>query len=209
MPAKIYTMKERPGNIFTFHDEVLGKEDKEALLGQRAYAVWMTGLSGSGKTTIAKILERRLHAEGFLTRLLDGDNVRDGLNRNLGFTAEDRAENIRRIAEVNKLFTECGVITINCFVSPTKEIRSSAKNIIGAEHFLEVFVDTPLEVCEFRDVKGLYKKARRGEIKNFTGLDAPFEAPDNPSLAVTTEGKTPEQTADDLYRFLHAKIKRK
>lgn len=201
-------MKERPGNIFTFHDEVLGKSDKETLLKQRAFAVWMTGLSGSGKTTVAKILERRLHGAGFLTRLLDGDNVRDGLNRNLGFTAEDRAENIRRIAEVNKLFIECGVITINCFVSPTEEIRTAAKNIIGAEHFIEVFVDTPLEVCESRDVKGLYKKARRGEIKNFTGLDAPFEAPNAPALTVKTESKSPEESAEELFKFIHAKIKR-
>jgi len=201
-------MKERPNNIFTFHDEILQKEDKEKLLGQRSFAIWMTGLSGSGKTTIAKILERKLHEGGFLTRLLDGDNVRDGLNRNLTFSAEDRSENIRRIAEVNKLFIECGVITINCFVSPTKEIRASAKNIIGSEHFSEVFVDTPLDVCESRDVKGLYKKARSGEIKNFTGIDAPFEKPENPEVTLKTANQTPEESAQELFDRIYLKIKR-
>lgn len=200
-------MKERPDNIFTFHDEILQKEDKEKLLGQRAIAIWMTGLSGSGKTTVAKILERKLHESGYLTQLLDGDNVRDGLNRNLGFSAEDRAENIRRIAEVNKLFVQCGVITINCFVSPTNEIRESARRIIGAEHFTEVFVDTPLEVCEARDVKGLYKKARSGEIKNFTGIDAPFEKPENPEVVLKTANQTPEESAVELLDHIYPKIK--
>lgn len=201
-------MKERPNNIFTFHDEILQKEDKEKLLGQNAFALWMTGLSGSGKTTVAKILEKKLHENGILTQLLDGDNVRDGLNQNLGFSAEDRAENIRRIAEVNKLFVQCGVVTINCFVSPTHEIRDSARRIIGVQHFVEVFVDTPLEVCESRDVKGLYKKARSGEIKNFTGIDAPFESPENPEVILKTANQTPEESAGVLFDHIYPKIKR-
>jgi len=173
-------MKEEKGNIFTLFDEMLQREDKENFLKQRAKVIWMTGLSGSGKSTIAKVLERRLHAEGFLCQMLDGDNIRAGINSNLGFSDADRSENIRRISEVSKLFLNCGVITINCFVSPTIAIRQLAKDIIGQDDFIEVFINTPLEVCEARDVKGLYKKARAGEIKDFTGIDAPFEAPEHP-----------------------------
>lgn len=200
-------MKEKANNIFTTYDEILQKADKEKLLKQRARAIWLTGLSGSGKTTIAKILERELHQRGFLTQLLDGDNVRDGLNNNLGFSAEDRRENIRRIAEVNKLFNQCGVITINCFVSPTAEIRQVARDIIGEECFLEVFVDTPLALCEARDVKGLYEKARKGEIANFTGISAPFEVPKNAVLVLKTEDKSPEESARHLLEFTLSKIK--
>lgn len=199
-------MKEKANNIFTTYDEILQKADKEKLLKQRARAIWLTGLSGSGKTTIAKILERELHKLGFLTQLLDGDNVRDGLNNNLGFTAEDRRENIRRIAEVNKLFNQCGVITINCFVSPTEEIRQVARDIIGEACFLEVFVDTPLALCEARDVKGLYEKARKGEIANFTGISAPFEVPKNAVLVLKTEGTSAEESARTLLEFTRSKI---
>ncbi len=200
-------MKERANNIFTIYDEILQKSDKEELLKQKAVAVWMTGLSGSGKTTIAKILERQLHQMGFLTQLLDGDNVRHGLNNNLSFTDADRTENIRRIAEVNKLFVHCGIITINCFVSPTLAIRGMAKEIIGAEHFIEVYVNTPLEVCESRDVKGLYQKARKGEIKDFTGISAPFEAPENPDFESRTQNSTPEESTKELLNFILPKIK--
>lgn len=200
-------MKERENNIFTFYDEVVQKSEKEKLLNQKALSIWMTGLSGSGKTTIAKIVERKLHEKGHLVQLLDGDNVRHGLNNNLSFTEEDRTENIRRIAEVNKLFNECGIITINCFVSPTTEIRSMARKIIGNDSFNEVFVDTPLHICEERDVKGLYKKARKGEIKNFTGIDSPFEASANPELILFTENKTAEDSADQLLSFISTKIK--
>jgi len=200
-------MKERENNIFTFYDEVVQRGEKEKLLCQKAIAVWMTGLSGSGKTTIAKIVERKLHEKGHLVQLLDGDNIRHGLNNNLGFTEEDRTENIRRIAEVNKLFNECGVVTINCFVSPTLAIRSMAREIIGAESFNEVFVNTPLHICEERDVKGLYKKARKGEIKNFTGIDAPFEASTDPAISLLTENKTAEESADELLNFISTKIK--
>lgn len=168
-------------NIFPT-DKILQRADKERLLKQKGIAIWFTGLSGSGKTTIAIALEKELHKKGLLTQILDGDNIRTGINNNLGFSDADRIENIRRIAEVTKLFVNSGVITICCFVSPTEEIRNNAKNIIGATDFIEVFVNTPLEVCEKRDVKGLYAKARKGEIKDFTGINAPFEEPINPSI---------------------------
>jgi len=166
---------------------MLQRADKEKVLNQRAKVIWMTGLSGSGKTTLAIALEKKLHQEGFFTQILDGDNVRSGINNNLGFSDEDRKENIRRIAEVSKLFLNCGIIAINCFVSPTETIRNQAKQIIGAEDFIEVYINATLEVCEQRDVKGLYKKARSGEIKDFTGIDAPFEAPVNPEIEIQTD----------------------
>lgn len=194
-------------NIFPLGAEMLQRVDKEALLGQRGIAVWMTGLSGSGKSTIGLLLEKMLHEQGILTILLDGDNVRAGINNNLGFSAEDRTENIRRIAEVNKLFIECGVVTINCFVSPTAEIRQQARDIIGARNFVEVFIDSSLAVCEERDVKGLYKKARSGEIESFTGISAPFEAPVKPDVILSTEGKTPRASAKKLFKAIEQRIK--
>ena len=191
-------MQNNTNNIHPVFDRILQRKDKEALLQQKSIVIWFTGLSGSGKTTIAIGLERVLNKKGILTQILDGDNVRTGINNNLGFSEEDRVENIRRIAEVSKLFLNAGVVTINCFVSPTIKIRENAKQIIGEENFLEVFVNTPFEVCEQRDVKGLYKKARAGEIKNFTGLDAPFEAPTNPFLDLKTENKTVEETVSEV-----------
>ena len=155
-------------------------------MNQKAKVLWFTGLSGSGKSTIAVALEKELYARGFHCYLLDGDNVRTGLCNNLGFIAEERSENIRRISETSKLFIDAGVICINAFVSPTIEIRQMAKDIIGEEHFIEVYVNTPLEVCEARDVKGLYKKARAGEIENFTGIDSPYEIPLNPQIEIDT-----------------------
>ncbi len=146
----------------------------------------MTGLSGSGKTTVGLNIEMELNKRGFLTQILDGDNIRSGINNNLGFSEEDRYENIRRISEVSKLFLNCGIICINSFISPTKEIRDMAKDIIGEENFIEVYVNAPIEVCEKRDVKGLYKKARKGEIKNFTGIDSPFDCPLNPDIELKT-----------------------
>tara|TARA_B100001109_G_scaffold255824_1_gene261241 strand:+ start:6589 stop:7197 length:609 start_codon:yes stop_codon:yes gene_type:complete len=190
-------MKDEGNNIFSVFDEIIPREEKESVLNQRSKVIWMTGLSGSGKTTIAKYLERELHQLGYLTQLLDGDNIRTGINNNLGFSEEDRTENIRRIAEVSKLFMNCGVITINCFVSPTNAIRKQAKSIIGEEDFVEVFIDTPIEVCESRDVKGLYKKARNGEIKDFTGISAPFEAPVD-AIVVKTENQTVAESANEL-----------
>jgi len=193
-------------NIHPTFDQLLDRNDKENLLKQKATCLWLTGLSGSGKTTIAKGLEKKLHNEGYMTQLLDGDNVRTGLCNNLSFSIKDRQENIRRIAELNKLFLEAGVITISCFVSPTIEIREMAKGIIGSD-FQEVFINTPLEVCESRDVKGLYAKARKGEIKNFTGIDSPFEAPLNPNIELKTENQSIESSVEDLYSQIIETIK--
>jgi adenylylsulfate kinase len=170
-------------NIFPT-DKILQRSDKERMLKQKGLAIWMTGLSGSGKTTIAIALEQELNKKGKLTQVLDGDNIRAGINNNLGFSDADRTENIRRIAEVAKLFVNCGVITICCFVSPTNVIRSAAKSIISAEDFVEIFVNTSLQVCEKRDVKGLYAKARKGEIKDFTGVNAPFEPPAHADISI-------------------------
>lgn len=175
------------------------RHDKERQLGQRGATIWFTGLSGSGKSTIAIALERRLSAEGLLCRILDGDNIRTGINRGLGFSEDDRRENIRRIAEVCKLFTDTGIVTLAAFVSPTNELRELAREIIGDEDFVEIYVATPLEECERRDVKGLYAKARRGEIKDFTGITSPFEAPAHPSLAIDTTHRTVEECVEEVY----------
>jgi adenylylsulfate kinase len=180
-------------NIFPTNN-ILNRVAKQKLLGQRGLCIWFTGLSGSGKTTIAIALEKELHLKGILTQILDGDNIRAGINNNLGFSEVDRLENIRRIAEVTKLFVNCGVVTICCFVSPTEEIRAIAKSIIGEDDFMEVFVNTPLAVCEQRDVKGLYAKARKGEIKDFTGISSPFEEPKNPAIVVKTNEKTVQES---------------
>lgn len=177
-------------HIHPVFDKILGREDKERLLGQRGGVVWFTGLSGSGKTTIARHVEMELVQRNVLTQVLDGDNIRTGINNNLGFGESDRQENIRRIAEVSKLFVHCGVVTLNCFISPTNEMRHMAQTIIGPDDFIEVFVDTSLEECESRDVKGLYKKARAGEIPDFTGIHAPFEAPEQPDVHVKTEASS-------------------
>ncbi len=195
-----------PENIHTTFDRILQRKDKEVLLKQKGLVVWMTGLSGSGKTTIAVALERMLAEKGVLTQVLDGDNIRSGINNNLSFSEEDRKENIRRISEVSKLFVNCGIVTLNCFVSPTKDIRQQAKDILG-DDMVEVFVNTPFEECEKRDVKGLYAKARAGEIKNFTGLDAPFEAPENPFLDVRTVGRSVEDCAKQIYDAVFPLIK--
>ena len=168
----------------------------------------MTGLSGSGKSTIAIALERALHERGRFCVVLDGDNVRTGINSNLGFSDTDRTENIRRIAEVAKLFVQQGVIVICCFVSPTIAIREQAKGIIGATDFHEVFIDTPLEVCEQRDVKGLYAKARAGEVKDFTGISAPFEAPPSPAIRIATAGRNEQDSANELLNFIQPRITR-
>ncbi len=179
-------MVNQGNNIHPTFDKILKREDKEKLLNQHSIVIWITGLSGSGKTTIAEGLEQELHKRGYLTKLLDGDNVRTGINNNLKFSEEDRKENIRRIAEISKLFMLGGVILINCFISPTKEIRDQAKEIIGPKNYFEIFVNTPLEVCEERDEKGLYAKARAGLIKNFTGIDSPYENPENPDVEIRT-----------------------
>ena len=200
-------MKEEGNNIHTVFEKLLKRADKEALLNQHSKVIWLTGLSGSGKTSIAVWLEQKLNENGYLTQVLDGDNVRTGINNNLAFTEEDRLENIRRISEVSKLFLNCGIITINSFVSPTEDVRDLAKEIIGEDDFLEVFINTSLEECEKRDVKGLYKKARKGEIPNFTGISAPFEAPKNPALIIETEKNRIEHSGEILYRFVIDKIR--
>ncbi len=181
-------------NIYPIYDQMMSREDKEQLLGQRGLMVWFTGLSGSGKSTVAMSVERELHKRGILCRILDGDNIRSGINNNLGFSQEDRKENIRRIAEVGKLFVHTGIVTLACFVSPTEDIREMARGIIGSEDFKEVFVSTPLEECERRDVKGLYARARRGEVKDFTGISAPFEAPAHPALSIDTSRLSLEES---------------
>lgn len=196
-------------HIYPIFDRMLGRADKEELLKQHGLMIWFTGLSGSGKSTIAIALERELQQRGLLCRILDGDNIRSGINNNLGFSAEDRVENIRRIAEVGKLFVDTGIITLAAFISPNNEIREMAAGIIGKEDFLEIYVSTPLEECERRDVKGLYAKARRGEIKNFTGISAPFEAPVHPALSLDTSKLSLKESVDQLLDLILPKVTKK
>ena len=194
-------------NIFPVFDKIISKEKKEKLLNQKGKVVWLTGLSGSGKTTIALQLEKELYKLGFLVQILDGDNIRAGINNNLSFSESDRSENIRRIAEVSKLFLNCGIITINCFVSPTIKMRQIAKKIIGKENYYEIFINADLETCEKRDVKGLYKKARNGEIKNFTGIDSEYEKPNNPSLEVNTSQLSIDQSIEIILKNVLPQLK--
>jgi len=200
---------QKTNHIYPIFDRMLGRADKEELLKQHGLMIWFTGLSGSGKSTIAIALERELQQRGLLCRILDGDNIRSGINNNLGFSAEDRVENIRRIAEVGKLFVDTGIITLAAFISPNNEIREMAAGIIGKEDFLEIYVSTPLEECERRDVKGLYAKARRGEIKNFTGISAPFEAPAHPDLSLDTSKLSLKESVDQLLDLILPKVIKK
>lgn len=185
-------------HIYPIFDTILQKKDKEELLQQKGKVIWMVGLSGSGKSTLARAAENTLHQRKKLTMLLDGDNLRTGVNNNLGFSEEERRENIRRAAEVSKLFAQCGIITICSLISPTHSIRKMAKEIVGEESYFEVYIDCPLEVCEQRDVKGLYAKAREGIIKDFTGISSPFEAPENPDLRLKTGEKSIEECHQEL-----------
>ena len=202
-------MKEKDNHIYPIFDRMLSREDKENLLHQRGLMIWFTGLSGSGKSTIAIALERELHQRGILCRILDGDNIRSGINNNLGFTEADRVENIRRIAEVSKLFIDTGIVTLAAFISPNNDIREMAAGIIGKDDFLEIYVSTPIEECERRDVKGLYAKARRGEIKNFTGISAPFEAPVQPALKLDTSVLSLEESVNQLLELVLPRIQKK
>lgn len=186
-------------NIHPIFDQLLSRKERQERLKQQSKVLWLTGLSGSGKSTIAQHLEKWLFHHGFFAQVLDGDNIRSGINNNLGFSAEDRTENIRRIAEIAKLYLQSGVICINSFISPTQAIRQMAKDIIGPDDFIEIFVNAPLEVCEERDVKGLYKKARKGEIKGFTGIDAPYEAPLNPTVEIRTDQLSVEEAVYIIY----------
>lgn len=199
---------EENNNIYPIFDRMLTREDKEQPLNQRSAMVWFTGLSGSGKSTIAIALERELHKRGLLCRILDGDNIRSGINNNLGFSEVDRVENIRRIAEVSKLFIDSGIITIAAFISPNNDIREMAARIIGPDDFFEIFVSTPLEECEKRDVKGLYAKARKGEIQNFTGVSAPFEAPTNPALSLDTSKMNLEESVNQLLTLILPRVQK-
>jgi len=189
-------------NIHPIFDRLLQREDREKRLNQHSKVLWFTGLSGSGKSTIAQHLERKLYNEGFFPQVLDGDNIRSGINNNLGFSIEDRQENIRRIAEVAKLYVDSGVLAICSFISPTEKIRTFAKDIIGADDYIEIFVNAPLEVCEKRDVKGLYEKARQGKIKGFTGIDSPYEAPQHPALEIKTDEVSIDDAVENVYQFI-------
>jgi len=189
-------MESSRDNIFPVFNQIISKREKENRLKQNAKCIWLTGLSGSGKTTLAIRLEKELFNRGYLVQILDGDNIRSGISSNLNFSNEDRLENIRRISEVSKLFINCGVITINCFISPTNKMRVEAKKIIGHENFIGVYLNTDLNTCEKRDTKGLYKKARKGEIKNFTGISSKFEKPDNTYIEIDASKEINESLND-------------
>jgi bifunctional enzyme CysN/CysC len=191
----------RSHNIHIQHVDV-SKEARAELMGQKPVVLWFTGLSGAGKSTIANLVEKKLHARGRHCYLLDGDNVRHGLTKDLGFTEADRVENIRRVAEVAKLMIDAGLIVLTAFISPFRAERAMARNMVGAGEFVEIFVDTPLDVAESRDVKGLYRKARRGELSNFTGIDSPYEIPESPELRVNTVGSAPDAAADEVIAYL-------
>jgi adenylylsulfate kinase len=200
-------MTENTNNIHPIFDRLLTRQDREQVLNQKAKVLWFTGLSGSGKSTIAQHVERELYNKGYFAQVLDGDNIRNGINNNLGFSIEDRQENIRRISEVAKLYLNSGLITLCSFISPTRDIRRMAEEIVGEVDFLEIFVNTPLELCEKRDVKGLYKKARAGEIKGFTGIDSPYEAPVNPFLNLKTAEMTIEESTARVLEAIETVIK--
>ena len=187
-----------------WHDSLMRREQREGLLGQRGCVVWLTGLSGSGKSTIARELERLLVNDGHFAYVLDGDNVRYGLNRDLGFAPQDRKENLRRIGEVAHLFADAGVVAITAFIAPYREERALARELAGDRPFIEVYIATSLAECERRDVKGLYQKARSGEIDNFTGISAPYEEPEQPELRIETEGRTPTEAAQDIRKAIVA-----
>ena len=195
-------------NIYPIFNQIISKREKENRLKQNAKCIWLTGLSGSGKTTLALKLEKTLFEQGFLVQILDGDNIRTGISNNLDFSENDRLENIRRIAEVSKLFVNCGIITINCFVSPSNKIRSQAKKIIGDENFIGIYINADLSTCEKRDTKGLYKKARKGEIKNFTGISSIFEKPDKTFIEINTNNNI-EKSFNDLIKTILPKIEKK
>ncbi len=189
-------------NIHPIFESIIDRQTRESVLNQKSKVIWFTGLSGSGKSTVAIALERYLFEKGYFCQVLDGDNIRSGINNNLGFSIEDRTENIRRIAEISRLYLNSGIIVLASFISPTNEIRQYAKGIIGESDFVLVHVDAPLEVCENRDVKGLYKKARKGEIKGFTGIDSPFERPDKADYVINTAQEALMESIENLSNFL-------
>lgn len=193
-------------NIYPIKTKV-STAQREVLMNQKARLIWFTGLSGSGKSTLAVQLEAALHAKGFKTYLLDGDNIRSGLNKDLSFTDEGRVENIRRISEVCKLFLDAGVVLLSAFISPFQADRELVKSIVGPENYIEVFVNAPLEVCEQRDVKGLYKKARAGEVQNFTGISSPYERPLHPDVVIETDKVSVEESIELLMKAIETKLK--
>lgn len=197
-------MEKKSTNV-VWHNMNVTRENRETLLKQKGILLWFTGLSGSGKSTVASALEKRLHTLGKLTYALDGDNVRHGLNSDLGFSDQDRIENIRRIGEVSKLFVDAGIITIATFVSPFRDDRQKVRELLR-DDFVEVYVHCPLEVCEQRDPKGIYIKARAGEIKHFTGIDSPYEEPLNPEITVSTHINTLEECVDKVIAYLEEVI---
>ena len=198
------TKGQKATNI-TWHESRVSKDERASKKGQKPCVLWFTGLSGSGKSTVANVLEGALFELGHHTYLLDGDNVRHGLNKDLGFSAEDRVENIRRIGESAKLFTDAGLIVLTAFISPYRSDREMVRELMGEGEFVEIFVDTPLEVCEERDPKGLYRKARAGEIKNFTGIDDPYEAPENPEITLHTADESAQESAAKIVAALEEK----
>ena len=198
-------MAEQKADNITWHAGHVGRADRERLLGQRGVTIWLTGLSGSGKSTIAVACEAVLVQRRRLAFVLDGDNVRHGLNKNLGFSPDDRTENIRRIGEVAKLFTESGVVVFSSFISPYRADRDAVRTLMGAGDFVEVYVDASVDTCEARDTKGLYKKARAGEIPEFTGISAPYEEPERPELVLDTNTQTVEESVQALVDHLEAK----
>ncbi|MCO4747891.1 MAG: adenylyl-sulfate kinase [Proteobacteria bacterium] len=198
-------MSEPKSTHIRWHGANVDRNEREALLGQRGCVVWFTGLSGSGKSTVSRRVEQLLLERKVVTYGLDGDNLRFGLNKDLGFSAEDRSENIRRVGCVAQLFMDSGTVTLTAFISPYQRDRDAARALVGAERFVEVFVDTPLEVCESRDPKGLYKKARSGEIANFTGISAPYEAPTAPEVHLLTDGKTVDASAQEVVDYLETR----
>jgi adenylylsulfate kinase len=189
------------------HNYKTTKSQRELQHGHKAYLLWFTGLSGSGKSTLANLVEVALHNKRLSTYILDGDNIRKGINKDLNFAPEDRTENIRRIAEISNLMLDAGVLTLAAFVSPYLKDREEVKQIVGADNFIEIYVNTSLEECERRDVKGLYKKARAGEIKNMTGISAPYEAPINPDFEIITDGQSIEDSVKEVLTFLNNKLK--
>ena len=194
-------------DIHPIYTQMLSRAEREKKLRQRAKVVWLYGLSGSGKSTLATALENRLFAEGFVTTHLDGDNVRDGLNRGLGFSDADREENIRRVAEVSKLFVQSGIICLNSFITPKESLRQMARKILGEENLLEIYVECSFETCRKRDVKGIYKKAEKGLVANFTGKESAFEPPVQPHLILNTETTPPEDCLETLYCFVLGHIR--
>jgi len=196
-------MSEQKATNITWHEGEINKQDREKLCKQKGVILWFTGLSGSGKSTIAVALEKKLYKAGHLSYRLDGDNIRHGLNKDLGFSPEDRVENIRRIGEVSKLFADAGIIVSTSFISPYKKDRDLARSLVAQGEFFEIYVKCCLETCEKRDPKGLYKKARAGKIPEFTGISAPYEEPDKPELTINTDCKSVEECTQEVWDYLH------